>query len=86
MKTGKGKFYHENGTLWFDGNFENDKFHQDNMETFHPTGNKKFEGTMKEGQKQGELSNHNSSRLKVKFSNLSLISYKKVFQSVFMKM
>ena len=52
---------------------------------FSPLSRLTFSDDDKEGQKQGELSNHNSSRLKVKFSNLSLISYKKVFQSVFMK-
>ena len=50
---------------------------------FSPLSRLTFSDDDKEGQKQGELSNHNLSRLKVICSNLSRIFYKKVFRCLF---
>ena len=43
-KTGDGKFYYENGKLWYEGNFKDDKFDGKNIKTYHSNGNLKFEG------------------------------------------
>lgn len=53
-KQGKARYYHENGKLWFDGHFKDDKFNDKGITTWHPNGNKKFTGDFVKGLKQGK--------------------------------
>jgi len=52
-KSGPGKEFHNNGTLYFDGNYQNDQPHGDQLTLWHDNKETMFTGSMNEGRKEG---------------------------------
>ena len=53
LKTGPGKCFYDNGELWFDGNFKDDKFHGTDCKIHYNSGVMKYQGEMLNGKKEG---------------------------------
>merc|ERR1712151_556162 len=53
QKSGMGKEFHQNGNLYYEGNYQNNEPHGDQVTLWHPNKQTMYTGGMIEGQKEG---------------------------------